>query len=62
VKIIDSGRAVAKQTEAVLRKNKLKTSSKTEGQVQVYTNADNVYHVKELVKEIHNVGVKQMDF
>lgn len=62
VKIIDSGRAVAKQTEAVLRKNKLKTSSKTEGQVQVYTNADNVYHVKELVKEIHNVEVKQMDF
>lgn len=62
VKIIDSGRAVAKQTKAVLDENKLKTSSREKGYVQVYTNVDNVYHLKQLVKEIPNIKVDRKDF
>lgn len=38
VKIVDSGMAVAKQTEAVLLKNNIATISKKEGKHQFYTN------------------------
>ena len=40
VKIIDSGEAVARQTKAVLHRNKLMTSSKEKGKHQIITNAD----------------------
>ncbi|MFD1062295.1 glutamate racemase [Winogradskyella litorisediminis] len=40
VKIIDSGLAVAKQTEAVLKANDLLNKEKTNGFVQFYTNSD----------------------
>lgn len=62
VKIIDSGRAVAKQTEAVLEKNKLKSLSIKQGKVELYTNADNVFHLKKLVEEIPDAEVKGKDF
>lgn len=62
VKIIDSGRAVAKQTQAVLEKNKLMTSSMEQGYVEIYTNADNVFHLKQLVAEIPNAKVSRKDF
>lgn len=62
VKIIDSGRAVAKQTEAVLEKNNLKSSKLINGKVDIYTNADNVFHLKKLVENIPNTVVRQKDF
>ncbi|MFD0931637.1 glutamate racemase [Psychroflexus salinarum] len=62
VKIIDSGRAVAKQTEAILEKNKLKTSFRGKGRVQIYSNADNIFHIKKLIEEIPNAKVSRKDF
>ncbi|MBZ9786752.1 glutamate racemase [Psychroflexus sp. CAK57W] len=62
VKIIDSGRAVAKQTETLLMENKLKTSSTHPGEVEIYTNVDNVFHLKQLTKEIPNAVVRRDDF
>ncbi|MBT8306533.1 MAG: glutamate racemase [Maribacter sp.] len=40
VKIIDSGEAVARQTKAILERNKLITSSKEKGKHQFITNTD----------------------
>lgn len=62
VKIIDSGRAVAKQTHAVLEKHDLKNIKSKAGSVEIYTNADNVFHLKELVKGIRNVNVIRKEF
>jgi glutamate racemase len=62
VTIIDSGRAVAKQTEAVLEKNKLNNLSAKKGEVKILTNIDNVHHIKQLVKDIPNVKVSRKDF
>lgn len=62
VKIIDSGRAVAKQTGAVLEKNNLKTTSTVQGKVDIFTNVDNVFHLKQLTKEIQNVKISRKDF
>ncbi|NEV92795.1 glutamate racemase [Psychroflexus sp. YR1-1] len=62
VKIIDSGRAVAKQTEAVLEENKLRNSSLKPGKVELYTNADNVFHLKHLIKAIPNARVLRKVF
>ena len=62
VKIIDSGRAVARQTQAILEKNKLLTNSKVPGEVKIFTNADNLYHLKQLVSDLPNVVIKRKDF
>lgn len=62
INIIDSGRAVAKQTEAILEKNRLKTPSTKQGRVDIYTNADNTFHLKHLVEKIPNAKVSRKDF
>ncbi|SDG78543.1 glutamate racemase [Psychroflexus sediminis] len=62
VKIIDSGRAVAKQTQAVLEKNNLKTLTTARGRISLYSNADNIFHLKKLVEEIPTSEVNRMDF
>lgn len=62
VKIIDSGRAVAKQTQAILEKNKLKNSSNIQGKVEIYTNVDNVFHLKNLTQDIPKAEVSRKDF
>lgn len=62
VKIIDSGRAVAKQTKTILEINKLQTSSPKQGEIEIYTNVDNIDHLKQLVSEVKNVKIKKKDF
>lgn len=62
VKIIDSGRAVAKQTEAVLENNQLKTKSTTNGTVQIFSNAKSIIPIKNLVKQLPQVSIHQKDF
>lgn len=62
VKIIDSGRAVAKQTQHVLKENHLENPSTKKGKVEIFTNVDNVVHIKQLIKGIPNLSVNRKDF
>lgn len=62
VKIIDSGRAVAKQTETVLVEHKLKTLSTAPGNVDIYSNAENLLPLQQLVEDLKNVYLSQKMF
>lgn len=59
VRIIDSGAAVAKQTQAILEKNGLQNTSKEIGRHQFYTNAD-VAILESLLRETG--GSKKIDY
>ncbi|WP_340065519.1 glutamate racemase [Ascidiimonas aurantiaca] len=62
VKIIDSGEAVARQTRAVLEKEKLLTNKNTPGTHAFYTNAD-VKLLKMFLKDIDTAFVaRYLDF
>lgn len=62
VKIIDSGGAVAKQTKAVLEKNKLLSTNSEKGTHQLFINS-NKEVLEELIKEVTaNYSVHKFDF
>jgi glutamate racemase len=62
VNIIDSGRAVAKQTQAVLEKRHITKDSLTKGKVQIYTNVDNSSHIETLLATLKDINVEKKDF
>lgn len=62
VKIIDSGRAVARQTKAVLESKNLYSNSSQQGSIEIYTNIDNSFHLKQLTAELLNAKVFRKDF
>jgi glutamate racemase len=62
VNIIDSGRAVAIQTKALLNETKLFNTSKDKGLITIYTNADNTFHLQNLMEKVENVSIKRKDF
>ena len=62
IKIIDSGRAVAKQTEAILEKHQLKTLSTSKGHIEMYSNAENLSPLRSLVHDITEVNITYKEF
>jgi glutamate racemase len=62
VTIIDSGRAVARQTKAVLEEQHLKNTEDSFGHINIYTNTVNSSHLRELMKDFKNVNITQKDF
>lgn len=62
VTLIDSGRAVAKQTKTILRENHLKNTDDSFGDIDIYTNTDNSSHLQELMKDFRNVSITRRDF
>lgn len=62
IKIIDSGMAVAKQTNSILTKNNLKTESTVQGFHQFYSNSD-ITVLKNILKGVpFSHSVKQLNF
>ncbi len=62
VEIIDSGRAVAKQTKAVLKRNHMLSSSKKMGNHQFYTNV-NPKILMHFLESVHSsYQVDKLDF
>jgi len=62
VTIIDSGRAVAKQTKAILEEQHLKNTDDSFGDINIYTNTVNSSHLQELMKDFKNVSITRSDF
>ncbi len=62
IKIVDSGAAVARQTKAILEKNKLRNTSKEKGRHQFYTNADVAILRSFLTGEQSNLETAYLDF
>ena len=62
VKIIDSGEAVAKQTNVILKKNKLLTSAKNNGEHYFYTNKNTNVLKGILSNESVNFSIEKLDF
>ena len=62
IKIIDSGEAVAKQTKAILEKNKLLSTKTTVSQHQFYTNTQTEVITKLLSAIVVNFSVKKLEF
>ena len=62
VTIIDSGRAVARQTKTVLEEQHLKNTEDSFGHINIYTNTVNSSHLRELMKDFKNVNITQKDF
>jgi len=61
VKIIDSGKAVARQTKAILEKDGLLSTSDNKGISQFYTNSD-ISVLKYFLKKVDRVEVYYLDF
>ena len=62
VRVIDSGEAVARQTKAILDKNKLSNPSEEKGEHQFYTNAD-VAVLRYFLKDVKTATkVNRLDF
>lgn len=62
IRIIDSGRAVAAQTLAVLKSKNLLSASKTKGDITIYTNVDNIELLKSFTKELKLINIQQKVF
>jgi glutamate racemase len=62
VTIIDSGRAVAKQTKAILDDQHLNNTDSGFGHINIYTNTVNSTHLRELMKDFKNVSITRKDF
>ncbi|EGV42701.1 glutamate racemase [Bizionia argentinensis JUB59] len=61
VKIIDSGRAVAKQTELILNKNKLLNISGKKPETHFYTNADTQV-ISQILGDAYKDHISYLDF
>jgi len=62
VTIIDSGRAAAKQTKAILEEQHLKNTDDSFGDINIYTNTVNSSHLQELMKDFKNISITRRDF
>jgi glutamate racemase len=60
--IIDSGRAVAKQTKSVLKGQHLKNTGDNSGDIKIYTNTNNSSTLQELMKNFKDISITHMDF